>query len=68
MKESWADNIDKKVPLESHKLYLNIVYHESILPPLLADKAFANEKDDSTWKTIPIFFTVPWERTNLENC
>ena len=34
IKESFVDNPDQGSALESHKIYLNIVYHERILPPL----------------------------------
>lgn len=68
MKESFAENPDKLPPLDTHKLYLNIVYHEAVLPPLNDDKTYADEKDDATWRVIPVAFTEPWERTNVEDC
>lgn len=68
MKESFAENADKLPPLDSHKFYLNIVSHEAVLPPLKEDKSYADEKNDVTWKVIPIAFTSPWERTNVEDC
>jgi hypothetical protein len=45
--ESFVNNKDTGKPLESHKLYLNIVYHDRILPPLRKDKSFADPKDDN---------------------
>jgi len=37
LKESFVNNMDKGDPLDSHKLYLNIVSHGRILPPLRKD-------------------------------
>ncbi len=34
IKESFVDNPDQGAALESHKIYLNIVYNDRILPPL----------------------------------
>ena len=35
IKESFTDNDEKADPLESGpKLYLNVVYHDNVLPPL----------------------------------
>ena len=49
IKESFVNNPDQGDPLESHKLYLNIVSHERMLPPLSKERDFANPKDDKTW-------------------
>lgn len=68
MKESWKDNKDIAPPLDSHKLYLNLVFHEQVLPPLKSDKTPADPKIDTTWSVVPIAFTDPWERTNLGGC
>lgn len=38
LKESFTDNPDKAAPLDTHKLYLNLVSHDSVLPPLRQDK------------------------------
>ena len=48
-------------------MYLNIVYHDRVLPPLNADKSLADPVDDSTWQVIPMLFTVPIKRRNMAN-
>ena len=68
MQESFAANEDKLPPLDTHKLYLNLVFHDSILPPLRSDKSFANPKDDQTWANVPIAFSEAYERTNMDGC
>ena len=67
MKESFSANKDVSEPLDGPKLYLNIVHHERVLPPLTKDKDFANPDDDKDWRIIPIVFTVPLKRTNMSN-
>jgi hypothetical protein len=62
IKESFVNNVDAGDPLDSHKLYLNIIFHDRILPPLNKDRDFANPKDDKTWQIIPIAFTEPVKR------
>mgnify|MGYP006950313032 CR=1 FL=1 len=62
IKESFVNNADSGEPLQSHKIYLNIVYHDRIIPPLNKDRDFANPKDDKTWQIIPIAFTDPVTR------
>ena len=68
LKESFTDNPDAGDPLETHKLYLNLVYHENVLPPLNKEKDFADTKDDKTWAIIPVAWSDACERTNLQNC
>ena len=65
MKESFSATKDKGEPLDGPKLYLNVVHHERVLPPLTKDKNFANPDDDQDWRIIPIVFTVPLKRTNM---
>jgi len=38
IKESFVNKPDAGDALDSHKLYLNIVYHDRILPPLNKEK------------------------------
>lgn len=56
------NNPDANDPLDSHKLYLNIVYHDNIMPPLNKEREFADPKNDKTWQLIPIAFTEPIKR------
>lgn len=42
IKESFLNNKDLDDPLDSHKLYLNIVYHDRVLPPINKNKEIAN--------------------------
>jgi len=65
MKESFAANKETSEPLEGPKLYLNIVHHERVLPPLDDQKNFADFVDDSKWRLIPMVFTVPIKRKNI---
>ena len=67
MKESWQSNKEQSEPLDGPKLYLNIVHHERVLPPLTKEKNFANPDDDSDWRIIPVVFTVPLKRNNMSN-
>lgn len=68
LKESFTDNPDTGDALETHKVYLNLVYHENVLPPLNKEKDFADPKDDRTWQVIPIVWSDACERSNLQNC
>ena len=54
--------------MESHKIYLNIVYNERILPPLNQSRDFADPSNDATWQIIPIAFTEPVIRKNISGC
>jgi len=49
IKESFVSNPDVGEPLDSHKIYLNIVYHDKIIPPLNKDRDFSDPKDEKTW-------------------
>ena len=69
IKESFTENADHLPALEHLKIYLNIIGHDNILPPLTQSKEYADEKDDTKWNIIPIAFSdSPWERTNMEKC
>lgn len=65
IKESFVNNPDAGEPLDSHKLYLNIVYHDRVLPPLNKEKSFADPKQDKTWALIPVAFSAPVIRKSL---
>ena len=65
IKESFAANTEKDDPLDGPKLYLNVVHHERVLPPLSKDKDIADENDDSSWQVIPIAFSMPVKRRNV---
>ena len=67
MKESFPDNKEQGEPLDGPKLYLNIVHHERVLPPLNEKKDFGDPNDDAGWKLIPVVFTVPLKRRNMSN-
>lgn len=49
IKESFVANRETEDPLEGPKLYLNVVYHDRMLPPISPNKDLGNPKDDSTW-------------------
>ena len=53
---------DSDKPLESPKLYLNILYHEKVIPPLKRDRTDASPTDDKEWAIIPISFGPSKER------
>ena len=67
IKESFVHNKETGDPLESPKLYINVVYADKVLPPLTPKKDFADPKNDTTWHIIPIVFTEPKKRKNLAN-
>jgi hypothetical protein len=66
IKESFVDNDEKGDPLEDPKLYLNVVYHDNVLPPLNQGRDLANPKNDREWVIIPMVFTEPKQRKNIE--
>ena len=53
---------DSDKPLESPKLYLNILYHDKVIPPLKKDRTNADTNDDKEWAIIPISFGPSKER------
>lgn len=60
-------NSDEKTdPLEEPKIYLNIVYHDDVLPPLNKQRDIADLKNDREWQIIPIVFTQPQKRKSLD--
>ena len=67
IKESFAANRETTEPLDGPKLYLNVVHHERVLPPLNADKNLADTNVDTNWNIIPLCFSVPIKRRNLNN-
>jgi len=54
------DQSDK--PLDQPKIYLNIVHHDKVLPPLKQNREFADPKNDKEWQIIPISFAQSKER------
>ncbi len=66
IKESFVDNDEKGEPLEDPKLYLNVVYHDNVLPPLNKGRDLADPRNDRDWLIIPMVFTEPKTRKNLE--
>lgn len=67
IKESFVDNDEKADPLDDGpKLYLNIVYHDNVLPPLNDKRDLADPKNDRTWIIIPMVFSEPKTRKNME--
>ena len=67
IKESFERNTERTEPLEGPKLYLNVVYHDRVLPPLNEQRNLADPINDATWQVIPICFTVPIKRRNMSN-
>lgn len=49
-------------PLESPKIYLNILFHDKVIPPLKKDRTNASLTDDRDWAIIPISFGPSKER------
>jgi hypothetical protein len=49
-------------PLDQPKFYLNLVYHEKVLPPQKKDKTPADKNNDKEWGIIPISFSPSKER------
>ena len=67
IKESFVGNDEKADPLENGpKLYLNVVYHDNVLPPLNDKRDLADPKNDRSWVIIPMVFTEPKTRKNME--
>jgi hypothetical protein len=63
IKESFIDNDEKADPLEKGpKLYLNVVFHDFVLPPLDQGRDIADPKNDRSWNIIPMVFTEPKTR------
>jgi len=63
MAESMLENKDQEdKPLDQPKIYLNILYHDDVVPPLKGDKTEADPKNDKEWAIIPIFFSQTKER------
>ena len=48
------DQTDK--PLDQPKIYLNILSHDKVVPPLKENKEYADKKNDKEWRIIPIHF------------
>ena len=63
--ESFTNNPDVGEPLDTHKIYLNIVHHERVIPPLSKSRDLADPKNDGTWQSIPIVFTEPVKRRSM---
>ena len=66
--ESFTENKDVGEPLDTHKLYLNIVHHAKVIPPLDKNRDIASPTDDASWQVIPIAFTEPVCRTSMSGC
>jgi len=47
-------------------LYLNVVFHEHVVPPLDKKREIADPRNDRSWLIIPMLFGQPRERLNLE--
>jgi len=60
--KSFLDNDDDGKPLDQPKIYVNILYHDKVLPPLKKDRTIANKQDDKEWQIIPISFGQSKER------
>ena len=66
IKESFAESQEKAEPLEEPIIYLNVVYHDSVVPPLDKGRDIADPKNDREWLIIPMVFSAPKERKNIE--
>jgi hypothetical protein len=66
IKESFIDNDEKADPLEEPKIYLNVVYHDNVLPPLDQGRDIADPNNDRIWVIIPMVFTEPKTRKSLD--
>ena len=67
IKESFVDNDERPEPLEgAPKFYLNVVFHDNVLPPLNDRRDLADPKNDRCWVIIPMVFTEPKTRMNIE--
>lgn len=55
-----TDEQDK--PLDQPKIYLNVLYHDKVLPPMTKQRKWADTKDDKDWAIIPISFAPSKER------
>ena len=62
LNKSFLDSEDDGKPLDQPKIYLNILYHDKVLPPLKKDKTMADKLDDKEWQIIPISFGTSKER------
>ena len=60
--QSVLSNESTGAALDQPKLYLNVVHHAKVLPPLKADKSIADTEDDKDWNVIPISFGANKER------
>ena len=48
--KSFIENEDQSdKPLDQPKIYLNIVHHDKVLPPLKQNREFADPKNDKEW-------------------
>lgn len=59
IKESFIDNDEKADPIDEPKFYLNVLYHDNVLPPLNKGRDIADPKNDREWLIIPIVFGEP---------
>ena len=66
IKEAFADTSEKGDPLEEPKIYLNVVHHDKVLPPLNKWRDLADQQNDREWLIIPIVFTKPAFRQSLD--
>ena len=60
--KSFLENEDDGKPLDQPKIYLNICYHDKVLPPLKKDRTVASATDDKEWQIIPISWGQSKER------
>ena len=62
MKKNFVHNESNGVALDQPKLYLNVVHHDQVLPPMKQDRSFAAKDEDKEWNIIPISFGGNKER------
>lgn len=49
-------------PLDQPKIYMNLLYHDKVVPPLNKERKPAHSTDDKEWAIIPISFAPSKER------
>ena len=62
IERNFVQSEDNGEPLDQPKLYLNMLYHDKVLPPMKRDRSPADPKNDKDWGIIPVSFAPNKER------
>lgn len=62
IERNFVNTDDQGQPLDQPKLYLNMLYHDKVLPPMKRDRSPADPKNDKEWGIIPVSFAPNKER------